>query len=224
MSHVVLLVAAILITFSLTCLLVPVRLRLILDDRRRSVVFNWLVIGVGTNLREKTVEVDLLNRTIVRKEFGKVKEGETERRKRRRLRRKEEPQRGKGRSRFTLADLWRDRDLFLRVTGIGLRFFWDILKAIRWDGLLLNLNVSTPDPAVTGILYGELCAVKYSTEYCFPEARVQLQPDFVSHYPKGSTESAFSIRPLNLAVSFSKMFLALPKIRLVKTLIRLKRR
>ncbi|MGB2989387.1 MAG: DUF2953 domain-containing protein, partial [Candidatus Zixiibacteriota bacterium] len=81
-----------------------------------------------------------------------------------------------------------------------------------------------PDPALTGILYGQLCAAKYSACHFFPGAQIQVQPDFINQLPRGNAETAFSVRPVNVIAPASKMFLALPKIQIVKVLIELKRR
>jgi hypothetical protein len=207
--------AGVFVILILTCLFMPIRLQMILNYRRRSIFLSWFVIALGTNLKEKTFEFDLLKRTITRKEF---KQGKKARAK------EEGKEKKRGKSKLNLGDLWRERDLLQIVARVVLRFLWDILRAIRWDKLLLRVDVSTPDPALTGILYGQLCAVKYSAEYFFPDARITVQPDFVNQSPKGSAESTFSIRPLNLIAPISKMFFALPKIQILKTFILKKRR
>jgi hypothetical protein len=120
--------------------------------------------------------------------------------------------------------LWVKRELAARVIRIALRFILDLLRAIRWEELYLEINVATPDPAFTGILYGQLCALKHSTDCLLPNARVLVQPDFVNQLPKGRAETAFSVKPVNIVISASKVFLALPKIQIVKALIELKRR
>lgn len=181
------------------------------------------MIEIGSNLKEKTFELGLWKRRFIRRKFKKEKKEVVEKRKK--MKEKEEPKEvEKKKTWFNLGVLWEEKDLFLRLTKVALRFLGDILRAIRWDKLYLEAEVSTPDPALTGILYGQLCAVKYSTEHFFPRACIKVQPDFVNQVPRGSAESTFSIRPLSLFTSFSKMFLNIPKIRIVKTFILKKRR
>lgn len=213
--------AAFFVILTLTCLLVPIRLQLILNDRKRSVAVSWLRMALGSNLKDRVYEFKFFDQTIVRKTFKKARSKEM---KKKRRKPRKEIKEGKKRSRFNLRFLWEERDLLQRVTEIALRFLLDILRAIRWDRLFLELQVSTRDPGLTGVLYGELLAVKYSAEYSLPNARIEVEPDFVNQAPRGSAESVFSLTPLDLATSLSKMFFAMPKIRLVKTFLSKRRR
>jgi hypothetical protein len=199
----------------LAALLVPVRLQLILSDRRRSITIGWLALRAGRDLKDRAFVLHLRDRTIVRKQSRKT----------RREKAKERPQEQQKKKRgFKLADLWEERDLAQTSIQAGLRFLWEVLKSIRWDKLLLELDVSTPDPALTGLLYGELCAVKYLTEHAFPQVQIDVRADFTREVPGAEAESIISIKPLNVLVPLSKLFLALPKIRIIKLLLRKKRR
>ncbi len=207
--------AGVFVVLILTCLFVPIRLQLLLNHRQRSVAISWFMVTMDGNLRLKAWELRFLNQAIVRKRLKKKDEIEEKE--------KREAKPKKKKSRFNLKFLWEEKELLLQVVGVVLNFLWDILKGIRWNRLSMDVNLATPDPALTGILYGQLCAVKYSAEYFFPKARITVQPDFVNLSPKGSAESTFSIRPLNLIAPISKMFFTLPKIQILKTFI-LKRR
>ena len=209
MSITISLVLIIFLILALTCLLAPIRLQLVLNNRRRIITFRWLWIDLGSNLKEKVFELSLFNQTIIRKQFKKKEKIKKAKKKGRKL---------------NVLDLWRKRDLLHQIIKITLRFFLDILRAIRWDKLLLDVDVATPDPALTGALYGGLCAVKGSTDYFLPHAHIKLRPDFRNQYPRGSTETAFSIRLLNVVGPVSKMLFAMPKIKLVETFILKKRR
>lgn len=196
-------------------LLVPLRLQLILSDRRRTITVGWLVVRAGGDLKERAFVLYLRDRTIMRKESRKTV----------REKAKERPQeQKKKRSGFKLTDLWKERDLVETCIQAGLRFLWDVLKSVRWDKLLLEVDLSTPDPALTGLLYGELCAVKYSTQHAFPQAQIDVRADFTRELPRAEAESIISIRPLNVVVPLSKLLIALPKIRMIKLLIAKKRR
>jgi hypothetical protein len=196
-----------------------------LNDRRRSVILSWLVFDLGGNLKEKTFELDLWNRTVLRKRFNKRPKEEVEKTEKKGRRATEEiEQKRKKKSRFDLGDLWRERGLMLRIVQVALRFFSDILAVIRWDRLFLEVDVATPDPALTGILYGELCAIGYWADSLFPRAHIRVEPDFVNKFPRGSTESVFSVRLLNVVAPASRMFFAMPKTKMIKTFILKKRR
>lgn len=208
---------AVLAVLVLTILLAPVRLRLILNNRTRTLALGWSMIQVTRDLREKTFVLYLGSRAIMRKRFETAGKREPE---------KKEPAEDKERkkSKFSLIDLWRERDLAEKVIRTGLRLLWDVLRSIRWDKLLLEVDVSTPDPALTGFLYGELCAVKYSTESVFPRARIEVRPDFVNAVPSVGAESILSLRPIMVALPLTKAFFAIPKIKIIKLIILSKRR
>jgi|GEM_PF-1290767 len=206
---------------TLIFLAVPVRLRLTFSDRKRSLTLSWLVMDVEGNLKEKTLRLSVFDQGIITKRFKKSEE-DSKKTKEEKLREKRKAEKKK--SKLSLLDLWLKRELVLRVIWVALRFVLDLLRAIRWDKLGLEVDVATPDPALTGILYGQLCALKHSADYLLPNAQVRVQPDFVNQLPRGSAETVFSIRPVNVVVPVSKMFLALPKMQIVKTLIEIKRR
>ncbi len=210
MSVTIFFVLVIFLILTITCLLVPIRLQLVLNNRKRIIAFRWLWIDLGSNLKEKTFELSLFNQNIIRKKFKKKAKEKIKKAKK------------KGRK-LNIVDLWHKRDLLFQIIPILLRFFLNILRSIRWDKLFLDVDVATPDPALTGVLYGGLCAVKGSTDYFLPDAHIKFRPDFFNRFPRGSAETVFSIRMLNVVAPVSKMFFAMPKIEIVKTFI-LKRR
>lgn len=214
----------IVVILTLICLIAPIRLRLSFDEKRRSLALGWLVIEAEGNLRDRIFRLDLLHQSVITRKFKKD-EREIKKKKR-----KPKPQAGaeqgkkKKKSKLKPLDLWVRKELVVRVIRITLRFILDLLRAIRWERLSLELDLATPDPALTGALYGQLCALKYSTGALLPNARVLVRPDFANQFPRGTAETVFSVRPVNIVISASKMFLALPKIQIVKALIELRRR
>ncbi len=209
---------------ALICLVAPVRLRLSFNDRKRAVALRWLVINLEGNLKERAFRLSLFDRSVITRKFKKSEE-EVKKTKEKRPKAMGKVAKGKKKkSKLGLLDVWSRKELVLRVIRVAFRFLVEILRTIRWDKLCLELDVATPDPALTGILYGQLCAVKYSACHFFPSARIEVRHDFVNQLPSGSAETVFSLRPLNVVAPASKMFLALPKIQIVKALIELKRR
>ena len=164
-----------------------------------------------SNLKEKTIELNLFSQKIIRRKF-KDKDKE----------KIEKPK--KKRRKPNILDLWHKKDLLHRVIPIILRFFLDIIRAVRWDKLFVEVDVATPDPALTGVLYGGLCVVKGSTDYFLPHAHIKLRPDFFNQFPRGSTEAIFTTRLFSILGPVSRMFFALPKIQIVKTYLIIKRR
>lgn len=209
---------------ALICLVAPVRLRLSFNDRKRAVALRWLVIDLEGNLKERAFRLSLFDRSVITRKFKKSEEEVKKTKKKRPKAMGKVAEDKKKKSKLGLLYVWSRKELVLRVIRVAFRFLVEILRTIRWDKLCLELDVATPDPALTGILYGQLCAVKYSACHFFPSAQIHVQPDFVNQLPRGNAETAFSLRPLNIVAPASKMFLALPKIQIVKALIELKRR
>jgi hypothetical protein len=209
---------------TLICLAAPVRLRLTLNDKKRSLALSWLVMDVEGNLREKVFRLELFHQRIITGKFKKDGKAVKKTKKKKFKAEVEVDQGEKKKSKLRPLDLWIKKELVVQVIRIAFRFILDLLRAIRWDELSLEVDVATPDPALTGALYGQLCALKHSAHYLLPNARVRVQPDFVNQLPRGSAETAFSVRPVNVVVSASKMFFALPKIQIMKALIQIKRR
>jgi hypothetical protein len=203
--------------FALGLLLAPVRLRLIMNDHRRTVSLGWLLIQVTHDLKERTYVLYLGSRAIMRKRSKTTEERESKKKK------STEDMESK-KSKFKLTDLWRERDFVEKIIRASLSLVWEILRSIRWNKLLLDLDLSTPDPALTGFLYGELCAVKHTTELVFPRAQIEVTPDFINELPKMSAESVLSLRPVRVAIPLAKVFFAIPKIRIIKLIILSKRR
>lgn len=211
MSITISIVVVIFLILTLTCLLVPIRLQLILNDRKKLIAFRWLWIDLESNLKEKVFELRLFNQKIIQKKFKKKTKEKIKKAKK------------KGRK-LNILDLWHKRDLLFQVIPILLRFFLNILRATQWDKLFLEVDVATPDPALTGVLYGGLCAVKGSTDYFLPHAHIKLRPDFVNQFPRGSAEAIFTTRLFSILGPVSRMFFALPKIKIVRTFLATKRR
>ena len=209
---------------ALICLVAPVRLRLSFNDRKRAVALRWLVIDLEGNLKERAFRLSLFDRSVITRKFKKSEEEVKKTKKKRPKAMGRVAKDKKKKSKLSLHDLWLRKKLVLRVIRVAFRFLVEILRTIQWDKLCLEVDVATPDPALTGILFGQLCAVKYSANHFFPSARIEVRHDFVNQLPSGSAETVFSLRPLNVVAPASKMFLALPKIQIVKALIELKRR
>ncbi len=205
MSLTIYVALSVFIVLILLCLIFPIRLQLILTRQKRSISFSWLIFSLGSDLKEKMHRFVCLDRTILRREFKKKFKGKAEKAKRKR--------------RLNLRILGRHKKLLLQVAPVFFHFLVDIFRAIRWERLSLEVEVATPDPSLTGVLCGGFFGVKHFTEHFFPEAYIRVRPDFVNEFPWGNAEAVFSIRSANLFASILKMFFALPKLQIVKTLL-----
>jgi hypothetical protein len=202
----------------LTGLFLPVRLHLILNEQRKSISLGWLFMILGTDLKSKTFELRFFSKRIIsRKMRKKPKEKEKEKVK------KAKKAKRKGR-RFDIFDLWKEKDLISRVLSVFFRFLKDMLRSIHLDRFFLEADIATPDPALTGAIYGGLYPVCLSVNSISPNLRVKIQPDFGCEIPRGRVEVALSTRVIDTFYAILKMFFALPKIKIIRTFLKRKRR
>ncbi|MFQ6031643.1 MAG: DUF2953 domain-containing protein [Candidatus Zixiibacteriota bacterium] len=122
--------------------------------------------------------------------------------------------------RFEVLDLWKERDLLNRVLRILLQFLKDMVRRIHLDKVVVEADIATPDPALTGFIYGGLYALSVPTNFIAPNIRIKVQPDFENEIPYGRAEMALSTRLINVLGATLKMFFALPKIEIIRTFIK----
>ncbi|MCK4245022.1 MAG: DUF2953 domain-containing protein [Candidatus Omnitrophica bacterium] len=134
---------------------------------------------------------------------------------------KKKKKKGRG---FEIFDLWREKDLLSRVLCIFFRFLKDILRCIHLDRFFVEADIATPDPALTGTIYGGLYAVCVSVNSISPNLKLKVQPDFQKEVPSGNADIAISTKAIDVVGAILKMFFALPKIKIIRTFIKRKRR
>jgi hypothetical protein len=215
-SAILYLILFFLIVLILLGLFLPVRLHLILDEKKRSVSLGWFFMMLGADLLSKTFELRLFNQRIISRKMRKKPKEKKEVKKVKKIRKK-----GRG---FEILDLWKEKDLLSRVLCIFFRFLKDMFRSIRLDRLFVDADIATPDPALTGTIYGGLYPVCLSVNSISSDLRLKIQPDFEGEIPRGKVEVAFSTRLINTVGATLKMFFALPKIKIIKTFVRRKRR
>jgi hypothetical protein len=203
----------------LTGLFLPVRLHLLLDQKRKSISLDWFFMVLGADFVSKTFELRLFSQKIISRKLRKKPKEKQEVKKVKK--KKKIKKKGRG---FDISDLWKERDLLSKVLCIFLRFLKDISRGIHLNKFFVEADIATPDPALTGTIYGGLYAVCVSVNSIWPSLRVEVQPDFENEIPHGRAEVALSTRLVNTIGAALKLFFALPKIKIIKTFIKRKRR
>jgi hypothetical protein len=197
----------------LALLLLPVSLQLVLNERRKSISLGWLFLMWKADFMSKTSELRLFDQRITsRKMKKKPKE---------KAKKIEEKKKGRG---FKILDLWKERDLLPKVLSVILRFLGDVLRSLRFNKLFLAADIATPDPALTGTIYGGLYPVCASVNSISPKLSLEVRPDFVNEIPRGRAEVTLNTRLINTFGATLRMFFALPKIRIIRTILKMKRR
>ncbi len=216
MSVALYLVSFFLVALILCALFLPVRLHLVLNEKRKSISLGWFFLIWKADLVSRTSELRIFSQRIIsRKMEKKTKE------KRKKIKEAKKKKKGRG---FQLLDLWREKDLLPRMLTVILRFLKDVLKGIRFNRLFLDADIATPDPALTGTIYGGLYPVCASVSSISPRLNLEVRPDFVNQIPRGKAEVALSTRLINTFGAALRMFFTLPKIRIIRTILKMKRR
>ena len=216
MSGALYLILSLAIILILTGLFLPVHLHLVLNEKSKSISLGWFFMMLGADLVSKRFEIRLFSQRIISRKLQK---------KRKEKEAVEKAQKTKKKVRgFGFSDLWKERDLLVRVLVVFFRFVRDMLRRIRLNRFFLEADIATPDPALTGIIYGGLCALSVPTDLVSPSIRVKVQPDFKTEIPRGRADVAFSTRLVDALGAILKMFFALPKIKIIRAFIKRKKR
>jgi hypothetical protein len=188
MSAVVVIASIVVILVSLVALVLITWLRLDarLDGATGLLRVRWTLISVSLDARASSFEVRLLGWRILRRSIGEMIATGMKKKDRPR---KPEPQRPR---RVRRADLASSLRFYRRQAGYLLRR----VHVDRCDG---RLRIASPDPAMTGIVYGAACGVVMPLSACWPKASLALEPDFVGELPGGWLVVAVRVRLATLA-------------------------
>lgn len=82
--------------------------------------------------------------------------------------------------------------------------FWGVLRYllrhIRLEHVYADATLATPDPALTGTLYGLAASVVYPLAALSPKVQLNVTADFVGDRPSGRVDAALGIRLVYLIV------------------------
>jgi len=179
---------------------------LTLNDKTRKFSLNWLGCAIYLDWSIQKMGFCIFNQKILtssmRKKQAKIKKaGKT------------------GKVNYII--LWQKKDTIIKTLKIALRSFVDMLRKTKLKRFSLSLRVATPDPALTGILYGGLSSLSYSLDSYLPAGSVYFYPDFQAETPRTDLEISLKTRFFYMLWVGVKTFLLLPKISLVKTMRKL---
>lgn len=164
-----------------------------LDDPAGWLRVRWTLLAVALDVRERRLEVRLVRWRVLRRRLGEERTGPPKPTEPDRAPAPRRPRRG--RPGGGIADL----RFYLRQ----LRF---AIARIELDELDLDVCVATPDPAVTGVLYGATCGAVYPLLAIWPRARLAVSPDFVGSVPAGRVALAVRVRLATLALVAWRVF------------------
>ena len=73
-------------------------------------------------------------------------------------------------------------------------------RHLHVERLELQAILATPDPALTGMIYGFGQALLPAVRWRWPQAMLRVDPDFMQDFPTGTLELALRIRTVHLVV------------------------
>ena len=162
----------------------PVRVRVEADERGGSGSVSWLGWSYRQDRRTRTWELRLSSWSVVRRPFrgkrAEAADGE---------RTQDEEKSSKTPSGLSPGGL-------LRIARAALREARRLLRHIHVEELRTSLVVATPDPALTGELFGYGAALAATARTLWPGARLDLGLDFIADAPRGDIDAAIRTRPI----------------------------
>lgn len=184
-------VLAVVVVLLVLVLASPLRLYGRADESGVAGGGRWFGVGVDVDTHSDRLDVRLLRWRVLRRRLRSNASTPTDAAEEADEREAETPKR-RTRRRLSLA-AWR------RLLGVGLREARRAIRMVRLDRLRLAAVVASPDPALTGELYGYGCALRSAVRRRWPDARVDIGADFVETTPRGSAEMALRLRPIRLS-------------------------
>ena len=182
-------------------------LHLVLNEKRKTLSFKWLFFSLGSDWKSKEMTLSLFSWKILTK---KIKEKPIEEKKIQ----KKKIAKKKGKIDFYV--LWGEKSLIIKILKIVLSYFKNLLKRIKFDRLSLETKIATPDPALTGILYGGISGLAYSFGLSPLTQKVKIEPDFQATSAQAKIEVGLRTKSRDIFYYTTKMFFSLPKIKMVK--------
>jgi hypothetical protein len=157
-----------------------------IDGATGQLRVRWTLVSVSLDARSRSFEVRLLGWRVVRRSIAEmIATGQRKRDRPRRAR----PKRTR---RVRRPDLAGSLRFYRRQAGYLVRR----VHVERFDG---RLRIASPDPAMTGIVYGAACGVVMPLSARWPKASLALEPDFVGELPGGWLIVALRVRLATLA-------------------------
>jgi hypothetical protein len=170
----------------------------------KLVLWSWLGFVSERDIFNKTTTLQWRNHQLRSRAISSQPE-----------RSQEEPQK---RQRHRQKHWWLQPDLVreaISALWAGIRLFFERLRIERCTA---TIQIATPDPSLTGILYGSAMALQQVVPHQFRNLALELQPDFESEKPQFQGEIHLSIRPTDLLRVGGRVVRKLPKRKLWQAL------
>jgi len=180
---------------------------LVLEDKRKRGSLKWLCANFSWDWSTKKSGFDLLNRRIWTGSLEK----------------KEKPRKKKKKKRPNYFVLWQEKEVMLKTAKIAFSSAVDLLKKSKIQRFFLDARVGTPDPALTGALYGGISSISYPLETFLSRSSINVYPDFETDSFKGNAEISLKTGLLDILWIILRAFFLLPKMAIIRLIRKLKK-
>jgi len=119
--------------------------------------------------------------------------------------------------------LWQEKEVMLKAARIAFSSVIDLLKKSKVQRLFLDARIGTPDPALTGVLYGGISSICFPMRAFLPRSFINVYPDFQTESLGGKAEIDVRTRVRDILWIVLRAFFFLPKVALIKVTRKLKK-
>jgi len=182
--------------------------RLVLDDKRKRGSLNWLFGSFFWDWSAKKTGFDLFNQRIWSGTLKKKEKPKKEKKKKKKL---------------NYIALWQEKDVMAKTAKIALSSVSDLLRKSKLEKLLLDARIATPDPALTGVMYGGISSISFPLQTFVRNASIKVYPDFETDLPKAKGEISVKTKLLDIFWILIRTLFLLPKIAIIRLIRKLKK-
>lgn len=183
---------------------------LALNDKRKRGSVKWLGGSLYWDWSDKKTGFNLFNLKIWRGSLEKKEKPKNKKEEKK----KEKP---------NYIAIWREKDTIAKTTKVAFSAMGDVFKKSKLDRLYLDARIGTPDPALTGMLYGGISSISYPLQSFLPNTSINVYPDFEKQSFNGNTEISLKTKVRDLFWIAVKAFFLLPKMAIIRLIRKLKK-
>jgi hypothetical protein len=181
---------------------------LTLDGKRKRGSLQWLIGSLYFDWSVKKTGFDLFNQRIWRGSLEKKKKPKRKKKEKKKL---------------NYIALWQEKEVMAKTARIAFSSMGKLLRKSKFEKFLLNAKIATPDPALTGVLYGGISSISFPLQSFLRSVSINVYPDFETDVPEAKGEISVKTRLFDLFWVAVRAFFLLPKITLIKTIRKLKK-
>jgi len=135
---------------------------------------------------------------------------------------KRKPEKVKETGKMNLKDIWNERDLVIKLAAWLVDLSKRAIRFTMMDRLKVDLNIATPDPALTGVLFG--ITQPLTAFHNPPQREIRIGADFESASPRFALFFSFSVSPIVVIFEAAILLCKLPWKRLLQFYRRARKR